>query len=271
MSDHPLHARRQRIAKNAEDHEKNRFIWTDAFDDGSRVRIAAMWNLKMGQSYDVDIRRYIELEIGMPASKWKNKSIGAYLTDLADDEFIPTILEAMCLAFQDHSVPEFVAFVNTVMAEHRISYEIIDRQMVPFDDSVLHANVVKPALALLGGKQGWESVEVAFRDALGEIAVDPGDAITDAGTALQEALKVRGCKGNALGPLLHDAVTKGILAPHDITLGTALQKLGDWVSADRSNMGESHKVSVATRDDAWLTLHVVGALIVRLSKEDRRG
>ena len=45
-----------------------------------------------------------------------------------------------------------------------------------------------------------------------------------------------------------------------------------WVSADRSEMGDSHKAETTlTRDDAWLTVHVVGALILRLASEGGRG
>jgi hypothetical protein len=42
------------------------------------------------------------------------------------------------------------------------------------------------------------------------------------------------------------------------------QKLVDWVSASRSDRGDAHSASNATRPDAWLVVHVVGALILRL-------
>jgi hypothetical protein len=38
----------------------------------------------------------------------------------------------------------------------------------------------------------------------------------------------------------------------------------EWVSADRSNKGDSHRAEAAGNEDAWFTVHVVGALIVRL-------
>jgi hypothetical protein len=86
---------------------------------------------------------------------------------------------------------------------------------------------------------------------------DPADAITDVGTALQEMLVYLGAQGNALGPLLKDAEQRGLLGPYDA-------KLVGWVSADRSNRGDTHSASSATKGDAWLTVHVVGALILRL-------
>jgi hypothetical protein len=44
----------------------------------------------------------------------------------------------------------------------------------------------------------------------------------------------------------------------------AVEKAMHWVAADRSETGESHHASEASRDDAWLIVHVVGAFIVRL-------
>lgn len=79
-----------------------------------------------------------------------------------------------------------------------------------------------------------------------------------------------GCKGNSLGPLAKDAKARGLLAPHDETLSDALQKIIDWVSADRSSKGDAHNASTASRSDAWLTVHVVGALILRLSEGSSR-
>jgi hypothetical protein len=43
-----------------------------------------------------------------------------------------------------------------------------------------------------------------------------------------------------------------------------------WVAADRSQSGESHHASDATRDDAWLIVHIVGAFIVRLAAGGER-
>lgn len=43
----------------------------------------------------------------------------------------------------------------------------------------------------------------------------------------------------------------------------------DWVSADRSERGEAHKSGSDDRADAWLAVHVVGALILRLADSRR--
>jgi hypothetical protein len=43
-----------------------------------------------------------------------------------------------------------------------------------------------------------------------------------------------------------------------------LHKLVDWVSVDRNEMGDVHQAQEPSVEDAWLTVHIVGALILRL-------
>jgi hypothetical protein len=54
----------------------------------------------------------------------------------------------------------------------------------------------------------------------------PADAITDVARALQEALVILGCKGNALGPLAKSARSKGLLGPHDALMTDMVLNLG---------------------------------------------
>jgi hypothetical protein len=123
----------------------------------------------------------------------------------------------------------------------------------------------------LSGLPGWTAVESAYQDALREIAQNhPHDAITDAARALQEALTLLGCQGSSLGTLLTSARKTGLLAGHDEKLAKAIGSMIDWVSADRSEKGDAHKATTADRDDAWLMVHVVGALIIRLSRKSNR-
>jgi hypothetical protein len=161
--------------------------------------------------------------------------------------------------------------IDRVLREERIAIRLVDGELIDFSSEELHEEVVAPALRLLGGRAGWEPVESAYRDALEEIGRNPADAITDAGTALQEALTLAGASGNSLGPLAKSARKKGILAPHDGPLSEGIAKIIDWVSADRSEKGDSHNAEEAGPEDAWLAVHVVGALILRLAQHDRRG
>lgn len=118
--------------------------------------------------------------------------------------------------------------------------------------------------------EGWDGVERAYRKALHEIASDPSDAITDAGTALQEALGQLGAAGNQLGDRLRSAKRRGLLVGHDERLVKAIEDMGHWVAADRSVHGDAHNADEALTADAWLAVHVAGALILRLTGP-RRG
>jgi 5'-3' exonuclease len=107
-------------------------------------------------------------------------------------------------------------------------------------------------------RAGWQDIEISYQKALEEISQGhPDDAITDAATALQDTLTLLGCHGHALGPLISDAKKRGLIAAHDAPIF-------HWVSADRSETGDGHHKSNATVEDAWLAVHVVGALILRL-------
>jgi hypothetical protein len=194
-----------------------------------------------------------------------------------EDDLVPDIIEAMYGAlvatwgdlatygYQPWQPSRFEREVNELLYEFRVSYELIEGKMIERESQELHEAVVAPTLRLLSGRTGFEAVEQAYQDALKELADGNGrDAITDAGTALQQTLEAVGCEGNSLGALLASARKRGLLAPHDSPLAAAVAKAADWASSDRSEMGDMHKVTTATRDDAWFTVHVVGALILRL-------
>ena len=123
-----------------------------------------------------------------------------------DDETVPTVIEAMSLACNDsrlnHSTGNwrrtatFDDKVNVILREHRISYELTKGRMVPFSTKELHEAVVAPSLRLLAGHLNLEKVESAYQAALEEITNGKAaNAITDAGTALQEMLAALGCEG----------------------------------------------------------------------------
>ncbi len=209
-----------------------------------------------------------------------------YLSE-CDDDMVPSVLEAFgegyARAFeeeaqrqafsagqppQDGRIPIdglLVREINRVLAEDRIAFEYINGEMVPFASRELHVEVVQPVLRLLASP-GWERVEKSYRDALSQLARGEGaNAITDAGTSLQEALSHLGAEGNQIGDLATSARKKGIIASHDIPLFQTIDKACRWVSADRSNVGDAHNSDDAETEDAWFTVHVVGAIILRLA------
>ncbi len=170
-----------------------------------------------------------------------------------------------------HPNRSFPASLNEALYRERVAYEFIGNHLIARSSEELHTAVVRSSLRLLAGRPDWLSVDTAYRKALDEIAGGSADdAITDVGSALQEALTLLGCKGNSLGPLIRSARDAGILAPHDSTLTEGIVKILAWVSADRSELGDGHQgASGATREDAWFTVHVVGALILRLAEGPR--
>lgn len=279
-----LHARRKRLRDLAEREGQGESFWTEEFFNSTRGRIVQiMRSFNGNQAYSALARELIledegVFDLGHPkAYDWYDFEQYA-LT--CDDEMMPTVVEAWAVAAQDEvlnqkwrSQPfeEYEGRVNVVLREDRISFELVNGEMVPFASRELHAEVVVPTLNLLSGAEGWSSVETAYQNALAEIAAgNAEDAITDAGTALQEALTQLGCDGNALGPLIKSAKTKGLLSNHDGPMLDAIYKVADWVSADRSNNGDAHNARQAHVDDAWLIVHIVGALILRLSKATAR-
>lgn len=157
--------------------------------------------------------------------------------------------------------------MNEAFEDHRVGYRVVDAEVVPIESDELHRKVVVPTLRLLVGVQ-FEKAHTAYLDALRELASDPANAITDAGTALQETLTALGCQGNALGPLIKDASKRGLLQRHDSLLTEGLMKFLNWASANRSEAGDSHHVSDATRHDAWMMIHIVGTLILRLVRSN---
>lgn len=245
----------------------------------ARVRLAAVW-----ASFESQLE-----------SDWEPGGFGEYVSTVlrvdggwdldprvlpdaltyAPPELVQDMLGALYIVIENVSnvsstASEFADRVNDLLREHRIAFKFVDGELVPFSSDELFREVVEPALRLLVGSK-FEAAHGAYMDALKEIGDGkPGDAITDAGTALQELLSALGCEGNALGPLIKSARKQGILGSHDERLTRGIEEFAQWASADRSTTGDAHKHSKATIADAWLMVHVVGALIVRLADPARR-
>lgn len=277
-----LHKRRKALEEIARREGEGESFWTTEFSPEVRRRLVAVFELLAPGHYSATDRASegiiyaLRSELGVDVAAWPGsapEAVGHALATLSNDD-APSVIEAIHAGLRHAFEPQGQAIwetaVNAILNEHRISFEMINGEMIERESQELHAEVVAPTLRLLSGRPGWDKVESAYQDALREISQNnPGDAITDAGTALQEALKLLGCDGNSLGLLAKSARSKGILAPHDATLNDAVQKIIDWVSADRSETGDAHKASTATRDDAWLAVHVVGALLLRLAGNPR--
>lgn len=199
-----------------------------------------------------------------------------------DNEMMPTIIEAFMMACSDGEVQSMTGIpdadgelrqsINSLFREYRVGYQLADDMMVPLSSFELHTSVIVPAIRLLSHSHGWESVEKPFLEALDEIKKgNAGNAITDSATALQEALKLLGCQGTSLGPLINSGIRNGIILAHDRPMLDSIEKVLHWVSADRNNLGDAHNSAEPAIEDAWFTVHIVGAILVRLNQQTLRG
>jgi len=199
--------------------------------------------------------------------------LSSYVRGCSDEEF-PDILEATLVAFarlargnQDTIKDNYLKYVNRLLESYRISYLIEGDEVVEFSSKELHISIVAPTLKLLASEKRFNLVEKSYRDSIKELTNGkPSDSITDAGTALQEILRVLGCKGDNFSALLKSAKST-ILNGYNSRYIDAIDNLVNWVSAVRSELGDSHKVTEADKDDAWFVVHTVGILILRLSKK----
>lgn len=166
----------------------------------------------------------------------------------------------------------FRANVNRILEAHLVAFHLHDNsRLVPVASHEMHDAVVAPTLYLLHSEPKFAGAETAYQNALKELRNhDAGDAITDAATALQEVLTALGCAGGALGELLSSAKTKGLLTGADTPLTESIGKTVNWVAAKR-NQGEAHRGDPdINMSDAWMVVHIVGALTIRLSETDGR-
>ena len=282
-----LHIRRKRLEQLAEAEAAGDSFWTEVFDAPSRARISHAYDAICGGTHlDVcsrEARKLILAEAGLMFLDSPD-SVNDYLDFRrfmlsAPDEMMPSVIEAIAIAMERHrerfpGLQRFSYFpevVNTILREHRISFELVNNQMVEFSSLELHESVVSPVVRLLADGSRFMPVEAAYQQALVQLSDgNPANAITDAGTALQQLLIAKGCEGNALGPLITSARKNGLLLSHDSPLTVSILKAMDWVSSDRSQLGDSHNATQPSLDDAWLIVHIVGALVLRLAKEPAR-
>lgn len=194
-----------------------------------------------------------------------NLSSGVEEIETLDRERISTAVIA--------DAPEnFRSKVNEIFESHDVGLRLTaSSQLVPMTSHEMHDAVVAPTLYLLHEQSKFAATEKAYQKALTEIRNrDAGDAITDAGTALQEALTALGCEGTNIGALLSSAKNQGLIGGSDSPLAEVIVKSVNWVAAQR-NQGEAHFADTdADLDDAWMAVHVVGALIIRVAAADRK-
>jgi hypothetical protein len=277
----PLFRRRRELEMLAARERAGESLWTSDFPPATRVRVhhamddvAGSYGTPFFLARQQILREEGKYRLHQSKNLPERTDFVTYLHE-GDSDDVATAIEAYHAAVGSDThrqqtfewdLPErFSHEVNRILREDRVAFELVEGEMVPFSSRELHVEIVTPTLRLIA-QSGWESVESAYQDALKQLSQgNAPNAITDAGTALQEALVKCGATGNALGPLIQSARASGLLASHDVPMAEALRKVADWVSADRSVSGDTHNSTPAEVEDAWLIVHVVGALVLRLS------
>ncbi|MCS7476396.1 hypothetical protein ACFFQW_04370 [Umezawaea endophytica] len=272
-----LFSRRKRLERIAEKERQGESFWSNKFTENVRIRIFHAFGDATGAYTFACASLARDLILRDEGKFFLHNNMLNEAEDFfeymmaCDDEEMPMVIEAMYQGMRggrSSSVDPwaFTEVLKDILREARVSYEMINNQMVEFTSREMHVSVVAPVLELLAGDSKLRRVEVAYQDALKEISNGAGaDAITDAGTALQELLTLLGCAGNALGPLIKSAKANGLIAAHDARMVDGIASIMHWVSADRSESGDAHSATKVSVEDAWLTVHVVGALILRLA------
>lgn len=285
----PLYSERKRIAALEDREARGESVWSVDVPPAARTKIYwALNDFLVYRDFEEDhwdtVRTLVTRSRGFTAlTRGVNDARADIRTTLAEADvpLIADILEACASVLNffeergetERTVAEFAKSVDEILASYRIAFEVVGSQVIEFESRELHSNVVVPALSLFGGDPRFLEAEKAYQEALREVSSDDGapDAITDAGRALQHVLVALGCTGNALGPLLGSAKKKGLLGPADAQISEGIANLVGWVSADRNMNGDAHQSGADFREDGWLTIHVVGALALRLAAGKPRG
>lgn len=179
------------------------------------------------------------------------------------------------VAWQGYEAPRYdpdalIEVINDQLLHNRVEWVVEDKRLQERGNSVLHSAVVRPVTALLDSSPNWAVASRAFQTALDRLSESkPAVALTDAATALQEFFRALGANGNSLSDQLNDAERQKVVSATDKKL---LKPLVDWVNSDRSTRGNAHhfRDDDASKADAWLMIHVVGAVMVRLSNREPR-
>jgi hypothetical protein len=275
---------RQRFRKRAEAEARGESFWTKSFNEKVRTRLLYAAGEASGNHRESVLEKARYQILKREGDPYLNR-YGPQVTPAEDffahfmsckDDILPTAIEALYSAMQTFGVGNIGYFIPTIdveafghevqqiLEEERVAFDFVRGEMHSFESKELHQEVVEPAMQLLHNPRFAEA-EKAYQNALEEIAKGrPDDAITDAGTALQQTLTALGCDGKMLGPLIKSAKARGLLVAHDARLTEVIEDVMQWVATQRNVKGDTHIADNAAKEDAWFIIHVVGALIVRL-------
>lgn len=247
--------------------------WGDSVSPEAINRIAAFWATRVNE-YTNFWKQVSFVLVSQAGHSIGYKFDEDDLKRCRDQKIILDAIAAFSMALQINNLndlnEEYKNWVNKVLNEHRIGYKFVENELYSFEDDYLMREVVETAIGVLIPSK-FSDARNAYQDALEEITRgNAGNALTDCGTALQAMFTALGCEGNTLKSLKNSAKNKGILGDQDAPLMQSIISAIDWVSSERNQISDAHRVSPANLADAWMMVHVVGALIVRLADESPR-
>lgn len=170
----------------------------------------------------------------------------------------------------EYSLDTLIEVVNDRLLHARVGWSFEDGRFQERGNFVMHSEVLRPATILLADDPHFRTASEAFQSALTRLSKGETDvALTQAATSLQEFFRALGVEGNSVSDQLDKAQSQRVISPADRNL---MKPLIGWVNADRSDRGNAHRhrEGDVTKADAWLMMHVVGALMVRLSDREPR-
>lgn len=267
--------------KNNQALDSSGIPWGSSVSREAVNRIAAFWQDMVGEYFfnSYRVTTYFWNQVSFVLVSEAGHNIGSRFDEddlkrCRNQEIILDAIAAFSIALQrnnrDDLNEQYKERVNDVLNEHRIGYKFVENELYSFEDDYLMRGVVEPAIGVLIPSK-FSDARSAYQDALEEITRgNAGDALTDCGTALQTMFTALGCEGNTLKSLKNSAKKKGILGDQDAPLMQSIIGAIDWVSSERNQISDAHRVSPANLPDAWMMVHVVGALIVRLADESPR-
>ncbi|MDE0613666.1 MAG: hypothetical protein OXI32_04550 [bacterium] len=283
----PLFGLRQHRRQIAELEAEGKNLWADELYDTARIKLVHAVGGFVGNAdfmFDdkiAEVAKLVSSQAGIislsHAYDFRSKS--------STEEILQAILHSRCEKAIDFSIIEaiwdivphypgnpeisprtrYTEEIRTVFEDCRISYDFVEGNIIPRSEQIMHSEIIVPTLTLLSGRSNFVEAEQRYIQAirsLGEGRFD--DSITDASAALEAVFDALKCSGNVLDKRFRVAQQNGLLAAHD-------KKLVDWISADRVAKGDPHTGDgQTTRDDAWLLIYVIGAVILRLASSERR-
>lgn len=271
-----LHYNRKRERQMREQEAQGISLWTDEFPKTVRVKIQNFMEAFDERETILNVASLV-LRQGLGLRYLGDGNFShAYecLVFIArcPNEYMPSVIEALyegleAKAWDREGLTTYELFINDLLSSERISFDLIEGRMIEKESQEIHAEVVAPTLTLLSHRQGFTEVEKAYQRSLERLSQrDTGGALTSAGTALQEMLEAVGCSGKTLGEQFRAAKTKELLTGSDSPLLEGVSKTLDWVSGVRNTRSDAHQMEDVKPEEAWMMVHIVGALMLRLAQ-----